>query len=144
MDDYEEVRKQMITAIACTSVPSQNALLILRRITYTDPEGAERTWETAERVTRPNGSEIDAVGVAAILHDPAKPNDEPRIVLQKQWRAPIDQIVIEVPAGLMDHDETPQTCALRELKEETGYVGELVKDKSFDVGPVMFNGECAY
>ncbi|EAT79727.2 hypothetical protein SNOG_12927 [Parastagonospora nodorum SN15] len=64
---------------------------------------------------------------------PAKPNDEPRIILQKQWRAPVDQTVIEVPAGLMDPGETPEACALRELKEETGYVGEVVKDKSFDV-----------
>ncbi|KAH5418413.1 hypothetical protein HBI67_181860 [Parastagonospora nodorum] len=113
--------------------------MTMKKITYTDPEGTERTWETAERLTRPKGSEIDAIGVAAILHHPAKPNDEPRIILQKQWRAPVDQTVIEVPAGLMDPGETPEACALRELKEETGYVGEVVKDKSFDVGPVMFN-----
>jgi ADP-ribose pyrophosphatase len=43
----------------------------------------------------------------------------------------------------MDPGETPEACALRELKEETGYVGDVVKDKSFDVGPVMFNGEFA-
>lgn len=118
-----------------------HAVLTVSRITYTDPEGTERTWETAERLTRPKNCDIDAIGVAAILQDPAKPNDEPRILLQKQWRAPVDQMVIEVPAGLMDPGETPEACAIRELKEETGYVGELFKDKSFDVGPVMFNGE---
>lgn len=48
--------------------------------------------------------------------------------------------MIEVPAGLMDPDESPETCALRELKEETGYVGELVADAGFQVTPVMFNG----
>jgi ADP-ribose pyrophosphatase len=120
-------------------------LLTICRTTYTDPEGIERTWESAERLTRPKGCDIDGVGVAAILQDPAKPNDEPRdeprIVLQKQWRPPINQTVIEVPAGLMDPDETPEMCALRELKEETGYIGEIVKDKSFDVSPVMFNGK---
>ncbi|KAF2028185.1 hypothetical protein EK21DRAFT_114101 [Setomelanomma holmii] len=107
--------------------------------TYTDPEGIKRTWESAERLTRPKGCDIDGVGVAAILQDPAKPNDEPRILLQKQYRPPINQTVIEVPAGLVDPDETAEMCAIRELKEETGYVGELVKDKSFDVSPVMFN-----
>jgi ADP-ribose pyrophosphatase len=115
--------------------------LTFGRITYRDPEGAERTWETAERLTRPKDCDLDAIGVAAILQDPAKPDDSPRILLQKQWRAPVDKVVIEVPAGLMDPGETPAECAIRELKEETGYVGKLFKDKSFDVGPVMFNGE---
>jgi ADP-ribose pyrophosphatase len=111
------------------------------RITYTDPEGVERTWESGERLTRPMGTDIDGVGVAAILRDPAKPNDEPRIVLQKQWRPPINSTCIEVPAGLMDPNETPEACAIRELKEETGYTGELVSDKTFQVSPVMYNGE---
>ncbi|KAI4707286.1 hypothetical protein J4E89_007812 [Alternaria sp. Ai002NY15] len=112
----------------------------LKKITYTDPKGVERTWESGERLTRPPGSDIDGVGVAAILQDPAKPNDEPRILLQKQWRAPVDATVIEVPAGLMDPNETAESCAIRELKEETGYVGELVPDKTFRVTPIMFNG----
>jgi ADP-ribose pyrophosphatase len=30
----------------------------------------------------------------------------------------------------MDPDESPETCAIRELKEETGYIGELVSDKT--------------
>jgi ADP-ribose pyrophosphatase len=140
MDDHEKVRKQLI--ITTVSIRVGDTPFTVTRITYADPEGVERTWETAERLTRPKGSDIDAVGVAAILHDPAKPHDEPRILLQKQWRAPVDQVVIEVPAGLLDPGETPQACAIRELKEETGYVGEVVKDKSFDIGPVMFNGEC--
>jgi ADP-ribose pyrophosphatase len=41
----------------------------------------------------------------------------------------------------MDPHETPETCAIRELKEETGYIGELVADKTFQVTPVMFNGK---
>lgn len=101
----------------------------------------ERTWEHGERLTRPKGCDIDGVGVAAILQDPAKPKEEPRIVLQKQWRPPVNATVVEVPAGLMDPDETPEACALRELKEETGYLGEVVSDRSFQVTPVMFNGE---
>lgn len=35
----------------------------------------------------------------------------------------------------MDPNESPETCALRELKEETGYIGELVADKT--VRPVL-------
>ena len=110
------------------------------RITYADPNGTQRTWESGERLTRVTGSDIDGVGVVAVLRDPKNPDESPRIVLQKQWRPPINATCIEVPAGLMDPKESPETCAIRELKEETGYVGELM-GKGFNISPVMFNGE---
>jgi ADP-ribose pyrophosphatase len=112
----------------------------LLRITYTDPEGAERTWESGERLTRPKGSDIDGVGVVAILRDSSKPDESPRIVLQKQWRPPVNATVIEIPAGLIDPKESPETCAIRELKEECGYVGEVMGG-DFGVSPIMFNGK---
>ncbi|KAF2845523.1 hypothetical protein T440DRAFT_543907 [Plenodomus tracheiphilus IPT5] len=111
----------------------------LRLTTYSDPKGVERTWEHGERLTRPKGCDIDGVGVAAILQDPNHPQSEPRIVLQKQWRPPVNATVIEVPAGLMDPGETPEECAIRELKEETGYVGAVVSDRTFQITPIMFN-----
>lgn len=49
----------------------------------------------------------------------------PEIVLQKQFRPPANQIMIEVPAGLVDEGETAEQSAVRELKEETGYVGKM-------------------
>lgn len=110
----------------------------LVKTTYTDPNGVERTWESGERLTRPKGSDIDGVGVVAILKDPSNPNAEPRILLQKQWRPPVDATVIEIPAGLIDPKESPETCAIRELKEETGYVGQAM-DSGFGISPVMFN-----
>ena len=55
--------------------------------------------------------------------------------MQRQFRAPLDKVCIEIPAGLIDKGETPEEAAVRELREETGYVG-VVSESS----PVMFNG----
>ncbi|KAI9840861.1 MAG: hypothetical protein M1838_003871, partial [Thelocarpon superellum] len=102
--------------------------------TYTDPNGKVRTWESAERRTRPADSLIDGVGIIAILQRPTGPE----LLLQKQFRPPVDKVCIEVPAGLVDPGETPEICAVRELKEETGYVGEVVRDGT-GISPLMFN-----
>jgi 8-oxo-dGTP pyrophosphatase MutT (NUDIX family) len=59
----------------------------------------------------------------------------PEVLLQKQFRPPLDKVVIEVPAGLVDAGETAEEAAVRELKEETGYVGTVS-----ETSPVMFNG----
>ena len=64
-------------------------------------------------------------------------------MLQKQFRPPVGKVCIEIPAGLLDAGESPEECAVRELKEETGYVGEAVKMANGTVGAegLMFNGE---
>ncbi|KAL4943395.1 hypothetical protein BDV06DRAFT_211052 [Aspergillus oleicola] len=110
--------------------PNEAKWAKLVKITYRDPNGIERTWESAERTTRPASSEIDGVGIVTILDK----SSGPELLLQKQYRPPIDKVVIEVPAGLIDPNETVEECAVRELKEETGYVG--VADQT---STVMYN-----
>lgn len=44
-----------------------------------------------------------------------------RIVLERQYRHPVGQVMIELPAGKLDVGEDPMACAQRELLEETGY-----------------------
>jgi ADP-ribose pyrophosphatase len=47
--------------------------------------------------------------------------DDGRLVLERQFRYPMQQVMIEFPAGKLDHGEDPLACARRELLEETGY-----------------------
>lgn len=53
--------------------------------------------------------------------------DDGRILLVRQYRNSIDEITYEVPAGFIDAGETPEDAAIRELKEETGYIAENVE-----------------
>lgn len=45
-----------------------------------------------------------------------------RVVLVRQYKHGIGQTLLELPAGAIDPGEAPAACALRELREETGYV----------------------
>ena len=45
---------------------------------------------------------------------------QPRLVLIRQYRYPVDAFMYELPAGLIDGDETHGMAAAREMKEETG------------------------
>lgn len=57
-----------------------------------------------------------------------------RIVMINQYRYPIDETSLELPAGLIKPNETPEVCAKRELKEETGYYARNV-EKIFSYFP---------
>lgn len=103
--------------------------LEFRHLTYVDPTGAERRWDMVGRATRSKSEKskgIDAVCVFATLR---KKGEEDSTLLVRQFRPPMNGETIELPAGLVDADEDPVVAALRELKEETGYVG-TVSDES--------------
>ncbi len=44
-----------------------------------------------------------------------------RLVVERQWRYPLERVMLEFPAGKLERGEPPLACAIRELIEETGY-----------------------
>jgi ADP-ribose pyrophosphatase len=50
--------------------------------------------------------------------------DNGDILLVRQYRHPVEQEVLELPAGKLNKGEDPLLCAQRELREETGYEAE--------------------
>jgi len=73
------------------------------------PSGNKSIREVAEH---PGGS----VAVALLPPD--------RLIMVRQHRYPIDKTELELPAGKLNPGEDPLECVVRELEEETGYVGE--------------------
>jgi len=47
--------------------------------------------------------------------------DDDRVVMIRNYRVAVDSTLLELPAGTLEAGETPETCAARELEEETGY-----------------------
>ncbi|SRR5579884_74148 len=48
---------------------------------------------------------------------------EENVLLVRQYKHGAREILTELPAGMIDEDETPERCAERELAEETGFTG---------------------
>ena len=61
-----------------------------------------------EVVKHPGG-----VAVVPLLND--------SVILIRQYRIAIDREILELPAGRLENDECPESCAHRELEEELGY-----------------------
>jgi ADP-ribose pyrophosphatase len=80
-------------------------------------------------VTLPDGGEAvreyvvhpGAVMIIPLLQDA---QGDWRVVLERQYRYPVGQVMIEFPAGKLDPGESIAACAQRELLEETGYTAK--------------------
>ena len=66
--------------------------------------------------------------------------DQDHVCLVKNMRYSVREILWEVPAGTIDHNEHPDLTAARELTEETGYKAErITKLREWFVSPGFLN-----
>jgi ADP-ribose pyrophosphatase len=65
-------------------------------------------------------------GASAVVPLIDMPDGEVRVILIRQYRYAAEGYVYEVPAGRLDKGESPEACAHRELKEETGYTAAVM------------------
>lgn len=91
------------------------------------PGGGLSQWEFATRER--------CEGAVCVLAYTVDADFRPqKLIVVRQYRPPLDAPVLELPAGLIDPGSTPEETALKELREETGYLGEIIS-----IGPAIFS-----
>ena len=97
-----------------------------------------------DRVTTRSGESIREVveHPEAVVMLALKPNG--KVIMEKQFRKPVEGVVFELPAGKMDEGEKPEEAALRELREETGFRAKDIKYLTKIYSSVGFTDEVLY
>jgi len=92
-------------------------------------------------VTLPNGETskreiVKHPGAVAVI----PVTDDKKIIFVEQYRKPLEQSLIEIPAGKLEQGERPEVTAIRELEEETGYTtNDLTYVTAFYTSPGFAN-----
>jgi len=94
--------------------------LALKQASCLSKDGKHFKWDFVSR----NGNQKVVILLCHSL-------DSEKILLLKEFRAPLNQWVIEFPKGLINNNESIEKAALRELREETGYEGIIKKIHPF-------------
>lgn len=90
--------------------------LRIEELDFVDRRNKKRKWES---VCREN-----SYGATIIIAEIVPDN---KLILVKQFRPPAWRQLLEFPAGLIDPGENAAATAIRELREETGFEGEVIK-----------------
>jgi ADP-ribose pyrophosphatase len=102
---------KVIKTVALTDSP----WIIPRRVIYENDYGETLEWDFIER--------IHSRQTVVVMARFKKSGD---LLLIRQYRVIFDRYVIGLPAGIVDEEDI-EVCALRELREETGYTGKVVQ-----------------
>lgn len=111
---------------------AETKFLNLYNAEYSNKGGNIKNWIIASRKEKENLEGVylnnKELQDDAVLIVPFHKEKE-KIVVIRQFRVPINSYIYEMPAGLIDKGESPQTAITRELKEETGLdVIEILKN----------------
>lgn len=107
MDKFEIEKRELSEIRLDGESVFDGVLLHVIRDRVKVPSGGEATREVVRHV--------GAVGMIPIT-------DDGRVVVERQFRYPLDEVITEIPAGKLDSKEEPRLeAAKRELREETGY-----------------------
>jgi len=82
--------------------------------TFTLPDGKSADFDTV------NHEDFSAAGIIALTKDN-------KVITGRQFRPGPEQFMDEIPGGLVDPGEDPETAARREMMEETGYKAGSLK-----------------
>lgn len=124
----------------------KDADLIEEKVSSEDVFDGNLLHVKKDTVRLPNGNIayrewIKHPGASAVV--PVTP--EGRLIFVRQYRYPIQQVTLEIPAGKLDAEgENPLDCARRELSEETGYQAEKYTFLTKLATTVGFSNEFIY
>lgn len=75
---------------------------------------------------RPQPQEFVVINASDWVNVVALTTDQ-QLVLVRQFRYGIDEFSLEIPGGIIDAGEDPLAAGVRELREETGFVGKSAR-----------------
>ena len=107
------MKKSLRWKVTQRDAPVHIGILTVRQHEAAHPESGQRRRFTVIETS-------DWVNVVALT-----PDDQ--VVFVRQFRHGLERVTLEIPGGAIDPGETPRRAAIRELKEETGYVGRRIR-----------------
>jgi 8-oxo-dGTP pyrophosphatase MutT (NUDIX family) len=128
-ESHEE--KEMVTPWKCIRSRTNQSYRVfsIRTDTTLSPRtGAEHEFYVIE-----SGDWVNIIPITA----------DQKVVMIQQYRHGSKQITLEIPGGLVDPGDTPESAASRELLEETGYrAAEWKKIGVVNPNPAIFSNRC--
>ena len=108
--DLENERKRLCEKQTASEDIFDGIILHVKRDTVELPNGNASIREVIRH--------IGAVCVIPV-------NDNNEVIVERQYRYPLDRVILEIPAGKLDAPDEDRLSAIqRELREETGYTAD--------------------